>query len=99
MDGAGPWQQIRQITIPMLARTTTLVAVLQVIASLKVFDQIYLMTSGGPAGATRSILVYVYDTGFTGYRLGYASAISYIFFALIVILAIAQMKLFSRKES
>ena len=56
MDGAGPWQQIRKITIPMLGRTTTLVAVLQVIASLKVFDQMYIMTQGGPNFATRSIL-------------------------------------------
>ena len=48
IDGASPWQQIRRITIPMLGRTTTLVVVLQVIASLKIFDQIYIMTSGGP---------------------------------------------------
>jgi multiple sugar transport system permease protein len=56
MDGASPWQQIRRITIPLLGRTTTLVVVLQVIASLKVFDQMYIMTSGGPNFATRSIL-------------------------------------------
>ena len=72
IDGAGPWQQIRSITIPMLGRTTTLVAVLQVIASLKVFDQMYLMTQGGPNFATRSILEYIYDDGFTNYRIGYA---------------------------
>ena len=46
IDGAGPWQQIFRITIPLLGRTTTLVVVLQVIASLKIFDQIYLMTVG-----------------------------------------------------
>ena len=65
IDGAGPWQQIRKITIPLLGRTTTLVAVLQVIASLKVFDQMYIMTQGGPNFATRSILQLVYDEGFT----------------------------------
>ena len=54
IDGARPWQQIRRITIPLLARTTTLVVVLQIIASLKVFDQMYLMTSGGPNFSTRS---------------------------------------------
>ena len=63
IDGAGPWQQIRRITIPLLGRTTTLVVVLQVIASLKVFDQMYIMTPGGPNFATRSILQYVYDDG------------------------------------
>jgi multiple sugar transport system permease protein len=99
IDGAGGWRRLFSITLPLLKRTTGLIIVLQILASLKVFDQIYLMTSGGPAGSTRSILLYVYDTGFTGYRLGYAAAISYIFFALIVVLAIAQMKFFSRRES
>jgi len=87
LDGASPWQQIRSITIPLLGRTTTLVAVLQVIASLKVFDQMYIMTSGGPNFATRSILELVYDEGFTNYRVGYASALSMLFF--IVVLAVS----------
>jgi ABC-type sugar transport system permease subunit len=99
IDGASGWRQLFSITLPLLKPTTILIVILQVLASLKIFDQIYLMTQGGPAGATRSVLVYVYDTGFTGYRLGYASAISYIFFALIVVIAIAQMRLTSRKES
>jgi multiple sugar transport system permease protein len=87
LDGASPWQQIRSITIPLLGRTTTLVAVLQVIASLKVFDQMYIMTSGGPNFATRSILEDVYDEGFTNFRVGYASALSMLFF--IVVLAVS----------
>jgi multiple sugar transport system permease protein len=87
IDGAGPWQQIKSITIPLLARTTTLVAVLQVIASLKVFDQMYIMTSGGPNFKTRSILQYVYDEGFTNFRVGYASAVSMLFF--LVVLAVS----------
>jgi multiple sugar transport system permease protein len=87
LDGASPWQQIRSITIPLLGRTTTLVAVLQVIASLKVFDQMYIMTAGGPNFATRSILELVYDEGFTNYRVGYASALSMLFF--IVVLAVS----------
>ncbi|RKS77387.1 multiple sugar transport system permease protein [Motilibacter peucedani] len=87
IDGAGPWQQIRSITIPLLARTTTLVAVLQVIASLKVFDQMYIMTAGGPNFSTRSVLEYVYDEGFTNFRVGYASAVSMLFF--VVVLAVS----------
>jgi multiple sugar transport system permease protein len=84
MDGASPFQQIRMITIPLLGRTTTLVAVLQVIASLKVFDQMYIMTSGGPNFATRSILEYIYDEGFTNFRTGYAAAASMLFFIVVV---------------
>ncbi|MGE9692896.1 carbohydrate ABC transporter permease [Streptomyces sp. CH6] len=99
LDGAGAWRRLWSITLPQLRRTTGLIAVLQVLASLKVFDQIYLLTRGGPNGSTRPILEYIYDTGFTGYRLGYASAVSYVFFAILVILSLAQFKLFSRKEA
>ncbi|RKR75298.1 carbohydrate ABC transporter permease [Frondihabitans australicus] len=99
VDGATKWRQVRSITLPLLGRTTGLVVALQILASLKVFDQIYQMTGGGPNGATRSILEYVYDTGFSNYRLGYASAISYVFFAIILILSIAQFSIFNRRGS
>jgi multiple sugar transport system permease protein len=98
MDGAGPWQQIRSITIPLLGRTTTLVAVLQVIASLKVFDQMYLMTAGGPNFATRSILQYVYDEGFTNYRVGYAAAVSMLFFLVVLTVSAVWFALVRRQE-
>ncbi|WP_163540943.1 carbohydrate ABC transporter permease [Occultella kanbiaonis] len=90
IDGAGSWRRLFSITLPQLGRTTWLVLALQILSSLKVFDQIYLLTAGGPNGSTRSILLYIYDTGFVNYRLGYASAISYIFFALIVILSLTR---------
>jgi multiple sugar transport system permease protein len=98
IDGAGEWRSMWSITLPMLGRITGLIAVLQLIASLKVFDQIYLLTRGGPNGATRPVLLYVYDIGFSGFRLGYAAAISYLVFAVIVILSIGQLKLFSRNS-
>jgi len=84
LDGAGPVQQVRRITIPLLARTTTLVAILQVLASLKIFDQIYLMTQGGPNFSTRPALQYIYDESFTNMRIGYGSAVSMLFFILIL---------------
>ncbi|MEU1802329.1 sugar ABC transporter permease [Streptomyces sp. NPDC019937] len=98
LDGAGAWRRLWSVTLPQLRRTTGMIAVLQVMASLKVFDQIYLLTRGGPDGTTRPILEYIYDTGFTNYRLGYASAISYVFFGVIIILSLAQLKIFSRRE-
>lgn len=98
IDGAGAWRRLWSVTLPQLRRITGVVLVLQMLASLKVFDQIYLLTSGGPEGSTRSVLVYIYDTGFVNYRLGYSAAISFIFFALIV--AVALTRLFaSRKEA
>ncbi|ACQ78282.1 binding-protein-dependent transport systems inner membrane component [Beutenbergia cavernae DSM 12333] len=97
LDGAGSWRKFVSITLPQLAPTTVLVGVLQILASLKVFDQIYQMTGGGPAGATRPILQYVYEVGFTGYRLGYASAISYIFFFLIIAVSIVYSVIAARR--
>ncbi|MEZ0447114.1 carbohydrate ABC transporter permease [Cellulomonas sp. ICMP 17802] len=99
LDGAGRWRQLRSITVPQLGPTTVLIVMLQVLASLKVFDQIYIMTNGGPAGVTRPVVQYIFETGFTGYRFGYASAIAYIFFALIVIISIGQVRLTSRRSA
>ncbi|GAA4512459.1 carbohydrate ABC transporter permease [Nonomuraea ferruginea] len=97
IDGASAWDKLRSITLPMLGRTTALIVVLQLLASLKVFDQIYLMTGGGPEDATRPIIEYAYDVGFTGYRIGYASAVSYILFVLIVIVSLVQLRLFRKR--
>jgi multiple sugar transport system permease protein len=98
LDGAGAFARLRDITLPLLKRTTGLVLVLQILASLKIFDQIYLMTEGGPNFATRPIIQYIYESGFTNYRIGYASAVSYMFFAVIVVVSILQFKLFARRQ-
>ena len=96
IDGAGPMQQIFRITIPLLARTTTLVIVLQVIASLKIFDQIYIMTGGGPNFSTRPTLEYIYDASFTDLRIGYGAAVSMLFF--LVVLAVSSVWLFTVRQ-
>ncbi|MFJ8790770.1 carbohydrate ABC transporter permease [Streptomyces sp. NPDC102462] len=98
LDGAGAWRRLWSITLPQLSRITVVITVLQILASLKVFDQVYLLTKGGPNGSTRPVVEYVYDVGFTGYRLGYASAISYIFFALVLIASAAQYAALRRRE-
>jgi multiple sugar transport system permease protein len=98
LDGAGAWRRLWSITLPQLSRITMVITVLQILASLKVFDQIYLLTKGGPNGSTRPVVEYVYDVGFTGYRLGYASAISYVFFALVLIASAAQYAALRRRE-
>ena len=86
VDGASQWQQIRSISIPLLSRTTTLVVLLQIIASLKIFDQVYLMSSGGPGTSSQVVLGLVADTAFTNYRVGAGSAASVLL--LIVILLV-----------
>ncbi|WP_303323803.1 carbohydrate ABC transporter permease [Actinomyces radicidentis] len=91
VDGAGFWRKLWSVTLPQLRGTTVLVATLQVIASLKIFDQMFIAFNGGsgPEGSTRPILQYIYDTGFTNYRMGYASAMSYIFFIVIIVITVA----------
>jgi ABC-type sugar transport system permease subunit len=93
IDGAGSAAQIRWITIPMLTRITTLIIILQVIASLQVFSQIYLLTTGGPDFVTRPVIQYIYETGFSSFRVGYASAASYILFILILVVTAGQFLL------
>lgn len=91
LDGAGPFQRMWHITVPLLRNITGLIVILQLLASLQVFDQIFLMTAGGPNNATRPVVQYVIEQGFTSYRIGYASAISYIVFVLIVTVTLLRM--------
>ncbi|MEO7058194.1 MAG: sugar ABC transporter permease [Lapillicoccus sp.] len=93
IDGATPWQQIRFVTLPMLRNTTTLVILLQIIASLKIFDQVYLMTSGGPGQATQVSLGFITGVGFTDNRIGAASAASVLLFIVIMLIAAARQGL------
>ncbi|MEU5086977.1 sugar ABC transporter permease [Streptomyces sp. NPDC021356] len=99
IDGAGPWQQIRHITVPLLGRTTSLVLILQILASLKVFDQIYLLLTGGPNQSTRPVIEYIYDTGFTSYRGGYGAAATMVYFVIIVAVSAAWYGLRRRRAA
>ncbi|WJH23921.1 carbohydrate ABC transporter permease [Pseudarthrobacter defluvii] len=99
LDGAGAWRQLFSITLPQLGPTTVMIVLLQVLASLKIFDQVYQMTAGGPGGATRPVVQYIFETGFTGYRLGYSAAISYIFFGLIVFVSVMQFVITRRRSA
>jgi multiple sugar transport system permease protein len=98
LDGASRWKQTWRLTIPMLGRTTTLVTVLQVIASLKIFDQVYLITAGGPNYSTRTAIEYIYDTGFTSERVGYASAASLALFVVILVVSFVWLALIRKQE-
>ena len=82
----------------MLGRITTLIVILQVIASLQVLSQIYLLTSGGPDFVTRPVIQYIYETGFSSFRVGYASAASYVLFILILVVTVGQFVLLQRSQ-
>ncbi|UJP10008.1 sugar ABC transporter permease [Microbacterium sp. KUDC0406] len=98
LDGAGPWRQFWSITLPQLGPATAVIVLLQILASLKLFDQAYQMLGGLSSDTTRSIVQYIYETGFVGYRFGYSAAISYVFFALIIILGVAQALITRRRK-
>ncbi len=99
LDGATSGQVFRHITWPMLQPVTTLVLVLQVINSLKIFAQVYLMTRGGPEHVTRVSLQYMYDQGFTNLDTGYASAIGVAIFLLIIAVALLQARLLPERQA
>jgi multiple sugar transport system permease protein len=98
LDGATPWQRFWSITWPMLAPTTFFVTTISLISSFQVFDQVWIMTQGGPAGATSVMVELIYKNAFSYFRMGYASAISWILFALIFAITIAQNLLQKRLD-
>ncbi|WPO70157.1 MULTISPECIES: sugar ABC transporter permease [unclassified Streptomyces] len=100
LDGAGAWQRMVHITLPMLRTITGLVITLQVLASLQVFDQVVVMQDFGPGPeeSTRTFVQYTLEEGFTSYRVGFASAISIIFFVLIATVALGRMWLLRKRE-
>lgn len=84
IDGASRTAILFRITIPLLRDTTLLVVILQLIASFKVFGQVFVMTGGGPYNTTQVLVQYVYRTGFSYFQLGYASAMSVLLFLVIL---------------
>ncbi|WP_420593982.1 carbohydrate ABC transporter permease [Deinococcus sp.] len=98
LDGAQGVQVFRYITWPALWPTTALVLTLQLVASFKIFAQVYLLTGGGPFDSTRVVLQYLYDTAFTNTDAGYASAIAVAFFVVILLLTLLQNALLSRSR-
>ena len=92
IDGASRWQSFRHITVPLLSPTTFFVLILSMIGSFQVFEATYIMTEGGPFYATYTMVLYVFYQGFQWFRMGYASALAYILFAMILILTIIQLR-------
>ncbi|HEV8308383.1 MAG TPA: sugar ABC transporter permease [Methylomirabilota bacterium] len=96
IDGAGAWGCFRRITWPLLRPTTLFVVVMSVILSFQVFALVYVMTGGGPDGATSVVVFYLYQQAFTYFRMGYAAAIGYVLFGAIFVLTLLQFRFFGR---
>ncbi|RCG20969.1 sugar ABC transporter permease [Sphaerisporangium album] len=94
VDGANAWQRFRHITLPLLSPSTAFVLVISCISGFQVFDQVYVMTSGGPAAAASEVMVErVYDLTFRYGRVGDASALSWVLFLVILLVTVVQVRL------
>ncbi|WP_295822422.1 carbohydrate ABC transporter permease [uncultured Deinococcus sp.] len=87
MDGATGFQIFRRITLPLLAPVLYIVALLKIISAFKMFDQVAIMTGGGPGDSTQTLYFFVYQVAFRNLDLGYASAVSYLLVAMMAVIA------------
>ena len=92
IDGAGSWTRFLKITLPLLTPSLFYVLIVSLINSFQLFPQIMIMTDGGPNGATQVMMERIYKYGFRYYRMGYASAFSWILFIVIMVCTAVQMR-------
>jgi len=96
IDGAGTWARFRHVTVPVLSPTIFFNLVLGVIGALKVFTSAFVTTEGGPAYATWFYALHIYQQAFRNFQMGYASALAWIFFLVVMVLTAIQFKLSGR---
>jgi multiple sugar transport system permease protein len=99
LDGAGTWQQLRDITLPLLKPTTIFVGILTTVSLFQIFAEPYVMTRGGPLYATTSITLLMYEQGFRWWNLGAAAAIAFVLFAMIIVATGVQALFRGRKSA
>jgi multiple sugar transport system permease protein len=92
IDGAGPWPTFRKITLPLLSPASLFLAVWLTINALQLFDEVYLSTQGGPLNATTVLVYYLYTEAFQQFNFGYASAIAYFLFLVIIVITVIQFR-------
>ena len=96
IDGANAWQRLRYITLPMLNAQIIMVVILELIFNFKAFDQVYATTQGGPAGASQTIIMLLYDTAFKFFRFGDASVMAVFVFVALMVVTLVQWRLFRK---
>ncbi|MFN3537942.1 MAG: carbohydrate ABC transporter permease [Brevundimonas sp.] len=98
LDRAGPLTRLWRITLPSIRRAVALVVVIQIVLQFQLFGQAQLMTQGGPNGASRPIVLFIYEVGFRRWDIGYAAAASQILFAIILMAAMVQFLISRTRE-
>ncbi len=97
IDGASRWQALGRLTLPLLNPQIVMVTILELIFNFKVFDTVYATTQGGPAGASQTVIMLLYDTAFKYFRLGDASVMAVFVFVSLLLVTLAQWRLFRRQ--
>ena len=97
VDGAGSWRVFRDVTLPQLGPVLAVVVILKSIFSLKTFDQVYMLTNGGPGAATQTLSHYVYFNGLKYGQIGYSAAVAWLMVIPMIALTYAYAKLVFRK--
>ena len=93
LDGAGGWQELRRITVPLLRPTLLYATVITSIGYLNVFEEPFVMTQGGPSDSTLTVSLDMYREGFNFFHMGYASAMAYVLFVVIMAITVLQLRL------
>lgn len=96
IDGASKWRQFWRITLPLLSPTTFFLVITSFLNAFKSFDQVAVMTAGGPANATNNLSYYIYEQAFKCFKAGYAASVAVVFFIILLIFTMIQMKLQNR---
>lgn len=99
IDGAGNLRRFFSITLPLLAPSVSFTLITNIISSFQVYDQVYVMTKGGPMFRTEVLVYYIYYNGFNVYKMGYASAMAFFLFLIILVFTLFQLKGFQNAES
>jgi multiple sugar transport system permease protein len=92
LDGAGPWRRFRHVTLPMLGPTLGFVGLITMIGFFQLFAEPYVMTQGGPLRSTTSLVLLMYEEGFRWWRMGYAAAVAFILFLVILAAMLLQRR-------
>jgi len=97
IDGASRSQSLRHVTLPLLNPQIVMVSILELIFNFKVFDTVYATTQGGPASASQTVIMLLYDTAFKYFRLGDASVMALFVFVSLLLITLLQWRLFRRQ--
>ncbi|MEV7324620.1 sugar ABC transporter permease [Streptomyces sp. NPDC093970] len=98
LDGAGPWRRFTTVTLPALRPALLFTTLIATVTGLQLFDLVFSMTGGGPVFSTESVVMYLYEKGFVEFQMGYASAIAWVLFVIILAVSALQLKIARNRD-